>query len=212
MQPRTRRRLALRLGGLALLCYAVPGVTCGFHDPTLFAQAMVNHTYPNALHVTWAIKQARQTGLLPPLDAARVTATGDKRRALDRAAFMQTMAALYAIGIAIDGLSEQGLEQPISVLILESMLWTRFSPDLPHVRQGMHAKGPEQGDVVLITEMPVVLAIQQGSLSIERAVELGVVRVYADDQRREALLARFGSIGTEPLDGPRFVYTFQRIF
>ena len=202
---------ARRFACLALLLTTAPAFACGYHDPTLFAQAVTNHLYPNALHITGAIASARRDGYLPPLDVALITATGDERKALDRAALERTITALCAIGLAIDETVEQGSETGVSVLILESMMWTRYSAEYFDVRQGIHTKGPADGDVVLITEALVVQAIQDGTLSIERAVELGVMRVYADDQQREELLARFGSIGEAPLESPRFMFAFDSV-
>lgn len=43
------------------------------------------------------------------------------------------------------------------------------------------------GDVVLVTDTPVIEAIASGSLGFERALEIGVVRLYGPASRVASL-------------------------
>ena len=185
---------------LAIAAYAGPAYSCGYHDSTLLAQGFLNQLYPNSLHVTGAIMRARRAGHLPPFDQTRLFARGEERKALDRQAFADTMAAVHALAVAIEQRSARRARPGISMVVIDTMLWTRFSGEFFDVRQGLHQDGPVAGDIVLITDEPVVQSIRDGSLTIARAVELGVIRIYADEQARNTLLDRFGSIGEAPLE------------
>lgn len=187
---------------LVFASYTGPTLSCGFHDPTLVAQGMLNHMYPKALYIVGAIQRARQAGRLPKFSQSRLQATSEERKILERIAFEKTMSALHALGIEIERRTEQGLQPGISLVVLNTMLWTRFSSEYFDVRQGLHVKGPVAGDVVLVTDEPVILSIQEGSMSIDRALELGVMRIYAAEQQSDVLLDRLGSIGETPLSHP----------
>ena len=112
------------------------------------------------------------------------------------------MKALHALGIAIEEGSGVSPRPGMSIVVIKYMLWARFSSEYIDVRQGLHVKGPVAGDVVLVTDEPVVLAIQKGSMSVARAFELGVLRAYATDQQSEEVSTLFGSIGETPLPRP----------
>lgn len=45
-----------------------------------------------------------------------------------------------------------------------------------------HASGPERGDAVIVTDLPVVEALAAGHMTFDEAVELGVARVYGAPQ------------------------------
>ena len=99
---------------LIFASYAGPTLSCGYHDPTLVAQGMLNHMYPRALYVVGAIQRARQAGHLPKFSRSRLQATGEERKILERIAFEKTMSALHALGIAIGRRKDQGPQLGIS--------------------------------------------------------------------------------------------------
>ena len=186
------------------LCLMSPvtALACGSHDPTLLARGILNHIYPNSLHVIGAVQRARRAGELPPLDSTRLQARGDARAALDRIAFANTMSAVHALGVEMS--RSRGQQPDVALVVLDTMLWTRFSRKYFDVRQGLHVDGPAPGDVVIVTDEPVVQSIQNGHMSIARAAEIGVLKVYATEQVRSELLDRIGSIGETPLQRSRF--------
>ena len=189
---------------LSLVINSGAALACGSHDPTQLARGWLNHFYPNALWVTGAIQKARHADELPPFDRNRLQARGDERTRLDRAAFANTLSALHALAVELQNRNGSGHQPDVALVVLDTMLWTRFSSKYFDVRQGLHVEGPDPGDLVLVTDEPVVQSIQNGTLSIARAVELGVVRIYASEGERGELLDRIGSIGEAPLPRSRF--------
>ena len=189
---------------LALVINSGAVLACGIHDPALLAKGSLNHFYPNALWVTGAIQKARRDGELPPIDRTRLQARGDARKMLDRVAFANTLSGLHALGVEVQKRNGRKQQPDVAMVVLDTMLWTRFSSRHFDVRQGLHVEGPAPGDLVLVTDEPVVQAIYSGSMSVARAVELGVVRIYASEWERGELLDRIGSIGEVPLQPSRF--------
>lgn len=190
---------ALFLALLLTVMQAGPAGACGSHDPSLIARGSLNHVYPNSLHIIGAIQRARFSGELPPFDRDRFQARGEERQRLGRIAFEQTLSALHAIGTEMARNGDNKPYPDIAIVVLDNLLWTRFSSDYFDVRQGLHVKGPAPGDVVLVTDEPVVRSIQSGSMSIERAIELGVLRFYGPENQMSELLASVGRIGEAPL-------------
>ncbi|MGI9290023.1 MAG: hypothetical protein ACR2QG_01955 [Gammaproteobacteria bacterium] len=189
---------------LVVLAHVSPAFSCTFHDPKILAQGLMNHMYPNSLYVNGAIMQARKAGHLPQVDSQRLMARGSERHRLDRIAYGRTLSALYSLGVAIDSLAAQEDTSAVSVVVLDTMLWARYSDEYTDVREGLHYTGPVSGDTVLVTDEPVILAIRDGAMTINQAVELGVIRIYADEQERDELLDRLGSIGEAPLQDSGF--------
>ena len=120
---------ALGCVALALLLAAVPAGTraCGFHSSQTIARTLLNLRYPDALHVDGAVWSAQQKGLLR-LDRARLQATGPERRMLDTRAYLEALRALFALGEAF-GQTSDAARLPVSLVLTESMLWTRYPAD-----------------------------------------------------------------------------------
>jgi hypothetical protein len=50
-----------------------------------------------------------------------------------------------------------------------------------------HLQGPESGDVVVVTDEPVIVALNDGRLTLKAAGELGLIRYYGPAERVKAL-------------------------
>lgn len=197
--PSQGRRLfqaALWLACL-LAILGTPGRTlaCGYHSPVSLARGVLNFTYPKSLHVSGAVWAAQRAGDLPMPDRERLQARGARRAHLDKIAFQKMLVSLEALGAVMNARSTAPDIPEIAFVLIESMLWTRYSSALPHIRSGLHARGPEKGDLVIVSEEVVLEAIVAGTLTIFRAAELGVMRFYGTADQKEQFLARFGSIG-----------------
>ncbi len=83
----------------------------------------------------------------------------------------------------------------ISVLLIDSRLWTRLRADASGYAIEAHATGPAPGDVVIVTNEFVLAALIDGSLDARRALDIGVVAVDGDaafsTTVRDEMLARF---------------------
>lgn len=187
---------ALGCVALALLLAAVPAGTraCGFHSSQTIARTLLNLRYPDALHVDGAVWSAQQKGLLR-LDRARLQATGPERRMLDTRAYLEALRALFALGEAF-GQTSDAARLPVSLVLTESMLWTRYPADggvNPHVT------GPDPGDLVVVTDDPVLRAIAEGRLTVAEALDSGLVRLFGTSTQVHAFETSYGELGTKPL-------------
>ena len=161
---------------VALLAWAQPAWACGFEDPNSVtaARGILNFVYPQSLHVTSAVWRAELDGVLVR------DATPAAARALvgyGRAARM-----LESFGASINATATSPAPA-FSVVLLTSMLWTRFHQDDGTPAVTLHVNGPNVGDVVIVTDESVVAAIVRGALAPGRAVELGLVRFYGPADR-----------------------------
>ena len=60
------------------------------------------------------------------------------------------------------------------------MLWANYARGPDRVEAILHAKGPVPGDVVLVTDEVVIMALLDGSLGPREAWNLGLIRSYGD--------------------------------
>lgn len=187
--------LAACLAGIGLARPALPHTL----SSSELSRAFINIIYPNAFHVFGAIIEAREEGRLPPIDRARVTLRGDARTRLYKAEVDRSINTMQSLGVAIDKQVAKESQADIAVLLLEPMMWTRYSGRYVNVRQGMQLDGPLDGDIVLITDLPVIESMRSGEMSIAEAIDMGVMRIYSSDQKKAALLADYGTIGGKPL-------------
>ena len=66
----------------------------------------------------------------------------------------------------------------LSIVLVEPMLWCRVATEGGTLELAVHLDGPTRGDVVAVTEEPVIAAINSGSLSARDALSLGLFRLY----------------------------------
>jgi len=65
-----------------------------------------------------------------------------------------------------------------SMVLIGPMLWTRFETTGSTLNMTPHVAGPSKGDVVIVTDEPVVAALIDGQVTPQAARELGLVRFY----------------------------------
>ena len=187
----------MQFGALALLLSSASAGSwaCGFHTDQTIAQAMLNLHYPDALHVNGAVWSAQQKGLLP-LDRERLQATGSRRKLLDTRAYHEVLKALYALGESFEQTSPRAEGSGMAVVLTETMLWTRY-PAGGEIKS--HVNGPEPDDLVIVTDEPVVLTIEEGKMTVDEAMEKGLIRLYGEPEQERSFVANYGKIGDEPL-------------
>ena len=162
--------------GLALASAPLAAEACGFDDPDSIAmrRGALNLAFPFSLHVGTAVWQAQLAGRLPrdPL-ALRDDLAPPARDGLQ---MMQANAALGRLALRINGGSTAGARLDLAVVLLGPVLWSRVEAGA--VRPQVHVAGPQEGDVVVVTELAAVEAIADGDLGFAEALDLGVVRLY----------------------------------
>jgi hypothetical protein len=158
------------------LCGLAAGTTsvhsCGFEDPNGVesVRGLLNWAYPNALYVRTAVWQAENDGILPSRETAKAN---------DFAAYLSTITALKALSSRI-GKTAHALAKvpPLSIVLIDKVLWSRFeSGPAGHVAK-IHATGPETGDIVIVTEGSVIQALVEGRLTPKLARQMGLLRYY----------------------------------
>jgi hypothetical protein len=162
-------------GALAAALLALgpgPALSCGFEDPSNvgFQRGMLNFAFPKALWVSTAVWQAQAAGLLE----ADTSLKGN--RAL--LGFRRASDALSAV--ARDLYQAEEDLPAFTLVMIGPMLWTRFAEDGEAIRATPHMKGPARGDVVVVSDEPVVLALARGRIAGSTALDQGLIRLYGD--------------------------------
>jgi len=158
----------------ALLAAAAPAFGCGYHQGVGQERSLMNLAYPQALHVQTAVWKAQLSGHLERADVGALR--------------VNLLLAQLRAHLA----DSPAMARPnVTVVLLGPMLWSRYQPDDGGVRLAVHVDGPEQGDVVLVTEAPVLKALIEERLSTRNALESGLLRVYGKKEDAEAAVRWF---------------------
>lgn len=154
---------------------------CGFEDPSNvgFQRGMLNFAFPKALWVSTAVWQAQSAGLLEQDNASTANrALLGFRRASD------------ALSTVARNLAAQDRELPaFSLVMIGPVLWTRFADAGAGLTATPHVKGPSAGDVVMVSDEPVIIAMARGQMDGGVALEHGLIRLYGDPAKVAALEA-----------------------
>ena len=187
---------------LVVLClgrwFQPPVSACGYHDPTTVRKGVLNWIYPNSLYVTGAIWRAQQEGKLPPPDTARITARGKRRQILDAMAYQKAERAIRALGAELGETTPDGRVGKFSIVLVETVLWTRFRLSSKHKLVAVDVGGPSDGDLVVVTGEPALFAMRNRTLPLSTAVESGFVRLYGRPEQVDDFLKTYGALGSPP--------------
>ena len=167
----------------ALAASAAAGHACGFEDPNgADAQrGLLNFAYPHALYVTTAVWRAQAEGVI-----ARDEMSPAARMLMG---FQKAVGRLKALRDRM-ALSPGAGEGPAFALVLIGpMLWTRFERAEEGLVMTTHVEGPKVGDVVVVTDEPVIAALADGGLTPQAAREGGLLRIYGSEASAARLTA-----------------------
>jgi hypothetical protein len=177
----------MRAAAIALLVSAAPALACGFEDPSnvAFQRGILNFAFPKALYVQTAVWQAQQAGLLER----------DQSLAGNRAllGFRRASDALSNVARQLE--TVQQAVPPFTLVMIGPVLWTRFAEGSDGLTATPHVKGPSSGDVVLVSDEPVILALASGRMDGTMALDQGLIRIYGEPQKAAALEAALRRIG-----------------
>lgn len=144
--------------------------SCGYHSPITVARGALNWAYPNSLYVRTAVWQAEDAGILPKR-ASEPTK--------DLFAYHRIAMAMRKYGELLTKVDfEPGKMQSLSVLLIESVLWTRFVRNAKGYSIEVHADGAAPTDVVMVTDDKVILALVGGAITAQAARQHGLIRLY----------------------------------
>jgi hypothetical protein len=175
--PRPVRSLAAALCA-ALAAAAGAAWPCGLEDPSSIAmrRGVLNLAYPESLHVGTAVWQAQLAGRLPRDPLAQRGDLTPEARGVMRMIRANALLRQFAARLAEPG---AGTARPsLAVVLLGPVMWNRFETERGAAKSLLHVVGPEQGDVVVVTDIAVVEAIAAGSLAFDEALSFGVMRLY----------------------------------
>lgn len=145
---------------------------CGYEDPASAgnARGILNWVYPDALHVATAVWNAQQQGIIGR----------DEQPAAVRA-LLGYHKAVRMLGTFRDRLSavvDGGAAPAFSMVLIGPMLWTHYELTGATLSMTPHVDGPANGDVVVVTDEPVVAALNEGRVTPQAARKLGLMRIY----------------------------------
>jgi hypothetical protein len=178
--PETRiRALAL---GLVLGMSAGAAPACGLEDPSsiAFLRGTLQLAYPEALHVGTAVWQAQLDGTLPRDALAQRADLSPEARATLR--LVKANAMLRRLAARLNLESGLSAHRSLAIVLLGPVLWSRFETADGALKASVHVKGPEQGDVVVVTDTAVIEAIADGDLNFAEALERRVARLYGSPE------------------------------
>ena len=183
MSGRARRRIAIgRLAAAAIAAVSVEisaAHACNYHDTVGLSQGILNWVYPDSLHVRTAVSMAQNAGLLP----RRKSSPGAQKLL----GYHKAVSLLKRFNDQLGETEKAQANAPaFSLLFFEAMLWSRFAETATGTGVSPHTSGPQTGDVVVITDEPVIDAILDGRLAPSQARRLGLVRLYG---KHEAVVA-----------------------
>lgn len=164
-------RLKGLLGALALGAVVTgQASSCGF-DGLLGDSFSAQH--PKSLGVALAVAEAAAAGVLPAAATAPIV-PGQK-------GYWTTVAHLEKFSGLVGAASSDGAPLPaVSILLVDSQLWTRLSPGPRGYELEQHVPGPREADIVVVTTGYIVEAVTSGRLSGAAAISLGVLAVDND--------------------------------
>lgn len=81
--------------------------------------------------------------------------------------------------------------ESFSLLLVEPGLWARFDGTGAQLQVTLHVAAPAAGENAIITGEGVLLALEQGRLSAEQALQAGLIQVQAATAQHERLTANW---------------------
>lgn len=185
-QALLRRRDALgAAAGLLGAALAGPAWACALEgDDVVLLRSALGVAYPGALNVLAAVSAARRSGRIERWRGLDVPATADERR-VERA---QIERSLGRLRMRLAGVTHAGAPA-LSVVLIEPMLWSRLLPRAGRLDLSLHVAGAAHGDVVAVTDEPVLASLDGGRLTAAEALALDLLRLYGRPAQTDAVRA-----------------------
>ena len=183
--PSGRRRALAAATALLALALAGPAWSCALEgDDVVLLRSALNVAYPQALNVLGAVSAARRSGRIDRwrgLDEP----TGSAEQRAERARIAASLGQLRARLAAATPPGAPAL----SIVLVEPMLWSRLAPKGARLDLATHVAGPVRGDVVAVTDEPVLASLNDGRVTAGEALALDLVRLYGPPAQVESVRA-----------------------
>jgi|GEM_PF-2584338 len=159
---------------LTSMALSGPVSDCGLEgDDIVLLQSALGVAYPDALNVLAAVSSARHSGRIDRWLGLDPPATAEE----SRAALMRVSASLGTLREHLQATAPAGAPS-LSVVLLKPMLWNRLTSEYGGLKLAVHVDGLAPGDVVAVTDEPVIAGLNSGRLAARDALSLGLVRLY----------------------------------
>jgi hypothetical protein len=180
-----------------------PSLACGF-DGILGDGFSAEH--PKSIAVAFAIGDAVTAGIVDKAAIAPIVpGSPGYWRAVGRInAFQRLLSATSVSGTR---------STSISLLFIDSKLWARFSPGPQGYELQVHTSGASPEDIVIVTSETILAAVLDGTMSAQKALDLGLIAIDGKQDEAEAMRhvvvvatdrARVGSVAGSPATLIRF--------
>jgi hypothetical protein len=181
----TRRVTKIRavLAAAAIVAGSSAAISCGFEDPNSisFLRGTLNFAYPKSLYVMSAVWRAQMDNII----------SRDDRPAAIKAllGYQHAVRSLSALRDRLAGATGEANAPAFSMMLIGPVLWTRYAQTDDGLNMTPHVDGPSIGDVVVVTDEPVIAALNDGRLTPHTAGELGLIRYYGSPEAVSAVEA-----------------------
>ncbi|MDW9393083.1 hypothetical protein [Sinorhizobium meliloti] len=187
-------RIVLVSTMVALSAHAA--LACGYHSS--LDSSTFNVAHPGSLAVATAIYRAQDRGTLD----ARITTS--RSASLFGAGYREAVQYLKqlerSVARSATAWNDTG-RQRFALLLVRSRLWTDFTAQLGRAKANIHVDGPVEGEPIVLTDESVLRALFSGQLTLDAAIDQGLVRIVDDHDRKthallQAALATTGSLSS----------------
>src|SRR5262245_17633581 len=180
-------------------CASQPAPACGFHDQTQVRRGMMNWVYPDSLHVATAVWSAQGAGRLAREELASRDDLAPEAR--NRLGYLKATRLLGEFSTVLGHAGRDSPRPNLAVVLLGPLLWTRYEAQNEGLRMYVHVDGPARGDVVVVTEAPVIEALISGKVSARDAVALGVIKLYGSSGDARNALEWLSAVSYRRIEG-----------
>ena len=187
------RQTFFKTAGVAVLLAAQVGtaVPCGFEG------GLGNTFTPmhaKSLGVAFAVRDAVTSGTI---EAATDPASAGK------AGYWRAVGHLTSLQRALSAAHAEG-RVAVSVLFIDSGLWARLTPSADGFAMDVHTEGAKDGDVVIVTNEPVLTAILEKRLPVADALQRGLMAVDGEAVTADATRRLIAVALAAPVVSARF--------
>jgi hypothetical protein len=138
--------------------------------------------HPKSMEVAFAISDAVTQGIVNKVAIAPVDPGSQGYwRAVGHITSFQRL-----LSIASDSSNQSG----ISLLFIESRLWSRIIPGPKGLDLQVHTAGASPDDVVILTNQTVLAAVIDGAMQAQTALDLGLLAIDGKKDQAEAMRQR----------------------
>ena len=156
---------------------APPAIACGF-DGLLGDGFSAEH--PKSIAVAFAISDAVTAGIVDKAALAPIVPGSQGYwRAVGRINTFQRLLSAASTG---------GTPAPsISLLFIDSKLWSKFSPGPQGYELQVHTSGASPEDIVIVTSETILAAVLDGTMPAQKALDLGLIAIDGKQDDAEAM-------------------------